>query len=58
MYKKRSLCRVAGLLHGKEELIVEEVRAQGISIGDISAAGDLVKDWAVEGVETRIGILG
>ena len=56
MYKKRSLCRVAGLLRSKEELIVEEVRAKEISIGDLSAAGDLVKDWVVEGVEISIGV--
>ena len=37
-------------------MIAEEVRTKEISIGDISAAGDLVKDWVVEGVEMRIGV--
>ena len=50
--------RTTGLLHGKEESIAEEVRAKEISIGDISVAGKLVKDWNVEGVEISIGISG
>jgi len=48
--------RIAGLLQGMESFIAEEVRAKEISIGDAAAAGDLVKDWTVEGVEVRIGV--
>ena len=48
--------RVADLLRSKEAFIAREVRAKEISIGDVSAAGDLVKDWDVEGVKMRIGV--
>ncbi|HIE32255.1 MAG TPA: isoleucine--tRNA ligase [Methanosarcinales archaeon] len=49
--------RVADLLRGMEGFIAEEVRAKEISIGDTRAGGDLVKDWDVEGVKMRIGVI-
>lgn len=48
--------RVIDLLRSMQEFIAAEVRAKEISIGDVSAVGDLVKDWKVEDVEMRVGV--
>ena len=48
--------RITDLLQSMKEFIAEEVRATEISIGDVTATGDLVKDWEIEDVKMRIGV--
>jgi isoleucyl-tRNA synthetase len=48
--------RVSDFLNSMAGFVAGEVRARMMTIGDMAASGDLVKDWDVEGVEMRIGV--
>ncbi|MEA1906164.1 MAG: isoleucine--tRNA ligase [Euryarchaeota archaeon] len=48
--------RVSDFLNSMAAFVAGEVRASEMTIGDMPASGDLVKDWDVEGVEMRIGV--